>query len=70
MTMNSQIESDWKCQHNALRRCKEPHQYPFNAYVCGNCSQVFQVDLFRFPEPEKPEPMGKKIPWGLRARQA
>ncbi len=62
-----------KCPHNVIRRGKRsPDRYPFNAYVCGSCAQIFEVKEYVEPEPSKPEPMGSesKIPWGLRNRQA
>lgn len=58
------------CPHNALRRCKDEMRYPFDAYICGNCAKVFEVSEYVAPPPEKPEPLGKKAPWGTRARQA
>lgn len=58
------------CKHNALR--KKRGMFTFDAYVCGNCSTIFEVKKHEVPPPDKPEPMGSesKVPWGFRARQA
>lgn len=63
-----------KCPHNILRkkRSSEPHEYTFNAYVCGTCAQIFKVEAWEEPDNSGPkEPMfPNPIPWGLRNRQA
>ena len=69
--LNSVIEADKKCQHNALHRCKE-RNYTFLAYVCGNCAKIFEVKPYENYETTRtPEPMfDRRKPWGLRDRQA
>lgn len=71
-THQQEMQERWeKCSHNALRKFKK-QEYPFAAYVCGNCSTIFQVD--RYEEPKtyiRIEPMfDRRPPWGTRLRQA
>ena len=63
------------CQHYVIRKRRRggPHEFAFNAYVCGNCAKVFEVKEYHEPEPPKErEPMFPKhsVPWGFRDRQA
>ena len=57
------------CEHNALRK-KDSSSLEFTAYVCGSCAKLFEVSEHQELPPLEPEPMGYKIPWGLRDRQA
>ena len=57
------------CPHNALRKMKM-HNYPFSAFICGNCSRVFMVQAYEPPEPTKEPMFDGREPWGLRDRQA
>lgn len=57
------------CEHHALRKVRD-NRHTFNAYICGNCAQMFEVTEHMQPLPDKPEPLSKKVPWGKRPRQA
>ena len=60
------------CQHYVVRKIRRGDPYTFNAYVCGNCAKVFEVNEHRELEPPRErEPMfDRRPPWGLRDRQA
>ena len=63
------------CMHHALRKKRDDPEhgaYAFNAYVCGSCATIFEVNEHVEPDQSKPEPFGSesKVPWGLRGRQA
>lgn len=61
------------CEHRVIRKKRsEHHTYTFDAYVCGSCAKIFEVNEYVEPLPEPKEPMFPKhsIPWGLRGRQA
>lgn len=68
----SQAERQQKCSHRVIRRKRsDDHpQYAFDAYVCGQCDQIFEIKEYHAPEPPKDEPMFDKRPWGFRERQA
>lgn len=62
-----------QCAHNVIRKKRndrEHGQYEFDAYVCGTCATIFEVNVHVPPLLPHPEPLGQKIPWGLRDRQA
>ena len=63
------------CECRCLRKKKYSDgegMYTFNAYVCGNCSAIFEVSEHVSPAPEPKQRMSGKnpIPWGMRERQA
>ena len=58
-----------ECPHNALRKVKIGN-YTFTAYICGNCSQMFEVNKHEELEPIKEPMFDTRPPWGLRDRQA
>lgn len=63
------VQPKKECPHNALRRAKNG-PYTFCAYVCGNCSQMFEVKPHIEPEPIKEPMFDGRPPWGFRSRQA
>lgn len=62
-----------RCPHRVLRKksTAEGEKYAFEAYVCGQCGQLFEVSEHKEPAPSKAEPMfDRRPPWGSRVRQA
>jgi|GEM_PF-3001707 len=60
------------CPHNVIRkkRTSDPHQYTFDAYVCGSCAQIFEVKPHAEPKQVKEPMFSNPAPWGQRSRQA
>lgn len=60
------------CEHRSIQLCKDQEGQVVTLYVCGRCSEKFEVKPVEKPQPQPREPMFPKnpIPWGLRARQA
>ena len=70
LSKNQSGVSDEKvpCPHNVIRRSKD--RYPFAAYVCGSCAQIFEAKPYTPPEPIKEPMFDRRPPWGFRDRQA